>query len=62
MTDLAVAVGLVLVIEGAIYAAFPAGLKRLMAMAQEMPDQSLRTGGLVAATIGLAIVWLARSI
>ncbi len=60
MGDLIVALGLVLVIEGLVYALFPAGLKRMMVLAQEMPDQSLRTGGVIALGVGVFIVWLAR--
>lgn len=58
--ELIVALGLVLVIEGCIYALFPGPLKRMMEMAQGMPDGSLRLGGLVAAGLGVLIVWLAH--
>ena len=61
MRDLVTALGLVLVIEGLIYAANPAGLKNMMAMAQQMSDQSLRIGGIAALGLGFVIVWLARS-
>ncbi len=60
MTDLVVALGLVLVIEGLIYAGFPRGMKHMMAVAQELPDSQLRAGGLVAAAAGLVVVWLIR--
>jgi uncharacterized protein YjeT (DUF2065 family) len=52
--------GLVLVIEGLIYAGFPRGVKQMMALAQEMPESRLRAGGLAAAATGLFIVWLIR--
>jgi uncharacterized protein YjeT (DUF2065 family) len=60
MSDFVVALGLVLVIEGVVYAAFPAGLKRMMATALGVPDSTLRAGGLAAAATGLFIVWLVR--
>lgn len=60
MSDFLAALGLVLVIEGVVYAAFPAGLKRMMESALGMPETTLRTGGLVAAATGLFIVWLVR--
>jgi len=60
MSDFAVALGLVLVIEGVIYAAFPASLKRMMATALGIPDSTLRAGGLAAAATGLFVVWLIR--
>ena len=55
------AIGLVLVIEGCLYALFPGGLKRMMAMAQQLPDNVLRMSGLAAAVVGLAVVWLAKN-
>ncbi len=60
MADLIVAIGLVFVIEGLLYAAFPATMKKMMSLALSMPDNSMRTGGLLAATGGIAIIWLAR--
>lgn len=60
MSELVTALGLVLVIEGMLYAAFPGGIKQMMATAQHLPDRTLRNGGLVALALGVAIVWLAR--
>jgi uncharacterized protein len=61
MTDLATALALVLVLEGALWALFPDAMKRAAALALSMADNRLRTGGLVAATLGVALVWLLRS-
>lgn len=60
MSDLMVAIGLVLVIEGLLYAMFPGFAKRLMARAHEMPETSLRAGGVGALGIGVILVWLVR--
>lgn len=60
MSELVTALGLVLVIEGVLYAAMPGGMKQMMRAAEELPDQNLRTGGLVALVIGVVIVWLSR--
>ena len=60
MDDLLSALGLVLVIEGLLYAAAPDGMKRMMAAAQAVPSQALRAGGILAAVVGLAVVWLIR--
>jgi uncharacterized protein YjeT (DUF2065 family) len=60
MDDLWAALGLVLVIEGVLYAVAPAGMKRMMAAAQAVPEGALRAGGLAAAILGVGIVWLAR--
>ncbi|HUL04855.1 MAG TPA: DUF2065 domain-containing protein [Candidatus Acidoferrum sp.] len=59
-SDLATALGLVLVIEGLVLALMPEALKRMAAQILAQPAQTLRVGGLVSAAIGLAVVWLVR--
>lgn len=58
--DLLTAVGLLLAIEGALYAAAPGAMKAMMAKARELPDDVFRWAGLVALVIGVAVVWLIR--
>jgi uncharacterized protein len=60
MTEFVVALGLVLVIEGLVFAAFPGIAKRLAASALESPETSLRIAGLVSAVIGVVLIWLMR--
>lgn len=60
MTDLLVAVGLVFVIEGLLWALFPRFGRRMLEVAGEMPEQSLRTAGAVAVAVGVLMVWLVR--
>lgn len=60
MDDLVVAIGLVLVIEGVLYALFPGSMQRMMAMAIIQPSRTLRLTGLVAAFVGLGVVWLVK--
>ena len=60
MSDLVVAIGLVFVIEGLAYAAFPGAIRRMLRMVEGTPDASLRMTGLLAAVTGLAIIWLVR--
>jgi uncharacterized protein len=60
MRDLATGLALVLVIEGILYAAFPEGMKRIATRAMAVPSQVLRASGLLAAAIGVVIVWLLR--
>ena len=60
MSDLVVAIGLVLAIEGLIFAAFPRAAKRLAAHAVESPEGSLRIAGVVSAILGVVLVWLVR--
>jgi uncharacterized protein len=60
MNDLLAALGLALVIEGVIYAGFPRRMKQMILTALELPDSTLRAGGLALAATGLFIVWLVR--
>ena len=61
MEDFHTALGLVLVIEGVIYALFPEGMQRAMAMMQDAPPAVLRMAGLAAALVGFAVVWAIRA-
>ena len=58
--DLAVAAALALAIEGALYALFPEAMKRYMARVLEYPAERLRTAGVLATALGVAIVWAVR--
>lgn len=60
MKDFLTALGLVLVIEGALYALAPGMMKRMMAQAQRIPAATLRAAGLAAVVAGLGLVWLMR--
>lgn len=60
MSDFLVALGLVFVIEGLVFAAFPNHAKRAMAAVMDTSDPSLRVVGIGAAIVGLIVVWLAR--
>ena len=60
MNDLLVAFGLVLVIEGLLWALAPNFGRRLLEAASEMPENSLRTAGAVAVAVGVGVVWLVR--
>lgn len=60
MDDLVAALGLMMVIEGALYALFPDGMRRMAAQAALLPSQQLRIIGLVLAGIGFAVVSVIR--
>jgi uncharacterized protein YjeT (DUF2065 family) len=60
MFDFLAALGLVFVIEGLIFAAFPGPAKRAVASVLETPEPTLRIIGIGSAVIGLAVVWLVR--
>ena len=57
MSQVLTALALVLVIEGALYALFPDRMKRMMTEVLRLPDETLRNFGLIAAAIGLGMVW-----
>ena len=60
MRDLLVGAGLVLVIEGLLWAVAPQLALRLLVAAAEMPEAQLRTAGAAAVAVGVVVVWLVR--
>jgi uncharacterized protein YjeT (DUF2065 family) len=60
MPDFLAAIGLVFVIEGLVFAAFPAQAKRAMQSVLETPEASLRLIGIGSAVVGVVVVWLVR--
>ncbi len=60
MTDLLTGLALVLVIEGLFLTLFPHRLRQIVMMLEQVPPETLRLGGLVAAILGVGAVWLIR--
>ena len=60
MRDLAAALGLVLALEGALYALFPDMMKRTAAQVLQTPGDTLRALGVVSSLAGVGMVWLLR--
>lgn len=60
MWDFIVAIGLVLALEGLLFAAFPGAAKQAMANVLETPDAILRGIGIASALIGIVVIWLVR--
>ena len=60
MNEFIVAIGLVLGIEGLLFAAFPRAAKRLAASAVESPETSLRVAGIASAVLGIILIWIMR--
>ena len=60
MSDFLAALGLVFIIEGLIFAAFPEAAKRAMTSVLDTPDGTVRLIGIGSAVVGLVVVWLAR--
>lgn len=56
--DLITALGLILVIEGLIYAVWPDGMRRVVATLLSLPAHQLRGAGLISAAIGVAVLWV----
>jgi len=60
MSDFLVALGLVFVLEGIVFAAFPEAAKRAVKEMLETSDTVLRLVGLASAVVGVLLVWLIR--
>ena len=60
MSDLVVALGLVLVIEGSLWALSPELGRKLLQASAGVPEGSLRLAGAAAVAAGVVIIWLVR--
>lgn len=61
MTDLFTALGLVLVVEGILFAAFPNGARRAMYEVARAPSDQVRIVGIVSAIVGFIVVYIVRT-
>ena len=61
MKELIIAIGLLLFIEGMLYALFPSKMKNMLIIIEKLPVGQLRVSGLFFALIGFAIVWYFKS-
>ena len=53
------ALGLLLIIEGLLYALFPNRMKNMIRSMLEMNNDTLKWGGLVSAIVGFLMLWTA---
>jgi uncharacterized protein YjeT (DUF2065 family) len=60
MNELLTVIGLILVLEGLPYFAFPKVFKQWIVKVLELSEGSLRIYGLVSMLVGLLLVFLAR--
>ena len=60
MSDLAIALGLVLVIEGLLWTLSPGLGRKLLQATADMPEQSLRLAGALAVAAGVLVIWIVR--
>ena len=56
------AIGLVLIVEGLVYALAPSLVEELLDTLRALPLETRRVIGLVALAVGVAVVWLAKSL
>ena len=61
MRELVIAFGLLLFIEGILYALFPAKMKSMLRKLELVKDRQLRSGGLIFAVIGFIIIYYIKS-
>lgn len=61
MTEFLIAVAMAIAIEGMLYALFPQGMRRMMAIVLTYAPEKLRLFGLVMAMVGVGLVWLIKS-
>jgi len=60
MKEIITVLGLVLVLEGLPYFAFPTTFKSWIARVLELPESKLRAYGLISMLMGLFLIYLAR--
>ena len=61
MKELIIAIGLLLFIEGMLYALFPSKMKNMLKIIEKLSVNKLRINGLLFALIGFVIVWFFKS-
>ena len=60
MRELIIAFGLLLFIEGILYALFPSKMKNMLKKIDTIKESQLRSGGLIFAIIGFLIIWYVK--
>ncbi|WP_425072648.1 DUF2065 domain-containing protein [Sagittula sp. S175] len=60
LRDILAGIGMVLVIEGLVYALAPSLVERLLEALKEMPLEMRRNLGLLTLVTGVVILWMAR--
>jgi uncharacterized protein len=58
--DFLVGLGILLMLEGLLFAASPGWMRKAMQTAIASPDNILRAIGLISAVAGLILIWLVR--
>ena len=61
MKELIIAFGLLLFIEGILYALFPSKMKSMLKKLEIVENSQLRSGGLIFAVLGFVIIYFIKS-
>ena len=61
MKELIIAFGLLLFVEGMLYALFPSKMKTMLKKLELLKDNQLRSGGLIFAVLGFVIIYYIKS-
>ena len=61
MNELIIAIGLLLFVEGILYALFPAKMKNMLIKLNEVNNSQLRIGGLIFTILGFIIIWYMKN-
>jgi uncharacterized protein len=59
-SELLIGVGLLLVLEGLLFAAMPNWMRQAMKSVIGTPDNTLRAVGIGSAVLGLILIWVIR--
>ncbi len=62
MSLILLALGLVMIFEGLVYALAPSFLERMLELLREMPEGAVRQIGALVIVAGLVLVWVAFQI
>ena len=61
MSTIVLAIGLVLVVEGLVFALAPSRLEDVLEALRSLPPETRRLFGLGALAVGVALIWLAKA-
>ena len=61
MKEMVIAIGLLLFIEGILYAIFPSKMKSMLKKLELIKDSQLRSGGLIFAVLGFIIIYYMKN-
>jgi len=62
MREIIVSFGLLLFIEGVLYALFPSKMRNMLEKLKLMKDAQLRFGGFIFALVGFLIIWYMKAL